>query len=98
MPKNETEARDIYIAMRDAWDAGRAAAPTDTNPFIAVVEAFGPVEEGTCIHCGLPTVMDAGRPTHRVGNSTYRGCRAASFDPDEGWNEKLDRKLQAKNA
>jgi hypothetical protein len=53
-------------------------------------------ERKECARCGQVIVEQASGWTHPTEAGTFRGCRAASFHADTGWNDELDRRWKAK--
>lgn len=53
-------------------------------------------ERVPCRHCARPIFQIGDRWFHQGAESgRYRGCRAASFVGDQGWDESLDRRWNA---
>jgi hypothetical protein len=59
-----------------------------------------PRDKGTCRFCHQPIALffSEDGPWVHLNEERNRGCRAASFDADRGWNDSLDRRWTAKPA
>ncbi len=62
-----------------------------------------PIEFGMCGRCGRAIYRDttfdpSGQWVHRGVDGHYRGCRAASYRPGIGWDDKLPKVWMAKPA
>jgi hypothetical protein len=70
---------------------------SEAERILAMIQALRPKAETECRRCGRPIGMDAGGRWTHVGDHgrTDRGCRAASFEPGQGWDDTLPRTWQA---
>ena len=92
---NPSTASRLYLKMLD--DVPSYWEPPELLEDYVEVWRRHPEPERSCKRCGRHVILDASeRWTHRGTDGTsWRGCRAASWTKDDGWDDDLPRSWNA---
>jgi hypothetical protein len=82
----------VTAAVRFVMKYPERTTPELRAAYAGFVRASSPNEQAECRYCGKAISQFGDTWLHATGG---RGCRAATFDPDVGWDYSLDRKWRA---
>jgi hypothetical protein len=82
----------VAVAARFVTDYPERTTPELRTAYAAFTRAAWRKEQAECRYCGKEISRFGDTWLHATGG---RGCRAATFDPDVGWDDSLDRKWRA---
>jgi hypothetical protein len=90
--RTEPLSEFITAAGRFVTEYPERTTPELRAAYAVFMRAASPNEQAECRYCGKPITQFGDTWLHSAGG---RGCRAATFDPDVGWDDSLDRKWRA---